>query len=66
MLITGEAKEEIKWWLCNAATSLAPISRPPVDFTSLSDASLKEWGAVCRDKKTGGAWNATEKRKHII
>ena len=65
MSVSSEGFSDMKWWLDNLDKSYNVITHPPVDIVISSDASLKGWGAVFGEEKTGGRWSPSEAEYHI-
>lgn len=65
MSVSSEGLSDLNWWLRNLDISYNVITHPPVDIVISSDASLKGWGAVCKEETTGGRWTPSEAEYHI-
>ena len=63
--LTNEAKKELEWWIKNAGIDVFPLLNEKAVVHMETDASLKGWGAVCENEKTGGRWKKTEMEMHI-
>ena len=65
MTFNSDAKEDISWWQNNVAQQCTKLNRGPPVIILTTDSSMKGWGAVRDDNKTGGSWNADEQTFHI-
>ena len=64
--LTQEALLELEWWstkmnLVNGKSLLTL----DLDMIVETDASMLEWGAVCKGVQIGGLWSQVEQRNHI-
>ena len=72
MVLSIEAKTEIRWWIGEIRSQVRRIDHGKVMFTLTTDASQEGWGAVF-DQLTGGVhrqcaggrWNLVERLEHI-
>ncbi|GFN75811.1 reverse transcriptase/ribonuclease h/methyltransferase, partial [Plakobranchus ocellatus] len=60
MSLSLKAREEVEWWNSTIATADSPIRRENPHIIIKTDASLRAWGAVCNQVRTGGAWLVEE------
>eukprot|EP00794_Sanderia_malayensis_P012593 gene12593-13881_t len=65
MLIAKEEREEINWWVENAANSFKHIIETEPNVVIETDASNIGWGAVCDNVTAGGLWSQDEQKFHI-
>ena len=63
--IPSEAREELEWWINNVQSATKSIIVSDPDIVIQSDASLKGWGCVCNNIKSGGSWLPGETLQHI-
>ena len=63
--LTKEAKQELEWWIQNVGLDVYPLNEEKTKVQMETDASMKGWGAVCQNEKTGGRWKDVEKEMHI-
>ncbi|GFN87553.1 reverse transcriptase and recombinase [Plakobranchus ocellatus] len=56
MSLSLKAREKVEWWNSTIATAVSPIRRANPHVIIKTDASLRAWGAVCNQVRTGGAW----------
>ena len=64
--LNQEALLELQWWstkmnLMNGKS----VSTQDPSLVVETDASMLEWGAVCKGIRTGGLWSQAEQRNHI-
>ena len=60
MALSKLSLSDVDWWLSNLNNSFGHISRPPLDFTVYSDASLSGWRGALDSMSSGGLWSPTE------
>ena len=65
MPITGEMKEELRWWAKNLPHQKQEIIWSNPDKVITTDASLMRWGASCNSEQVGGRWDKSEQVEHI-
>lgn len=67
MIVSGENRDCIVWWINNVDTSFKPIQLPKTDRVIESDSSLTGYGAhdVTHNKQFSGIWKDTERDEHI-
>ena len=65
MILSFDAKTEIKWWIENLARVFRPLTRDHASMEIKTDASLQGWGAYCQNISTGGLWSFEEQQHHI-
>jgi len=58
-------KSDLLWWLSALKNPSNPIHNDSYVLEIFSDASLKGWGAFCRDQSISGVWNSEERNLHI-
>ena len=60
------AKIELEWWITHLSrwNGRSIIKHKPT-MSVETDASLRGWGAICRDVQTGGPWSIQEQSWHI-
>ena len=63
--ISGEAMEELNWWLQNLPNAFAPIIIESPKLEIFTDASNEGWGASFNGKVTQGTWSIDEDDLHI-
>ena len=60
------AKKNLEWWAQNITTwNGQSIHLKPTDVRIETDTSKVDWGAICREAKTGGHWSPQERCLHI-
>ncbi|XP_065177287.1 uncharacterized protein LOC135807202 [Sycon ciliatum] len=63
---TPDARLDLQWWKERLSDwNGKSLVRPPCNLVVFSDASLDDWGAVCRDQQVGGRWTRAERSMHI-
>ena len=65
LYLSKDAKVDLSWWINNVDSSFKKIVQPNPDMTLTTDASIKGWGAVYEEQKTGGPWGLEEQGFHI-
>jgi hypothetical protein len=66
MTLSGEAKNEIRWWQNNIFDKNGKDIRPSkIQFYLETDASKADWGANFHGIKTGGRWTGKVSLDHI-
>lgn len=65
MVLSDEARNDIRWWLTNANNIQRSFEVVKWVFTMSTDASLKGWGATSPLGNTNGRWSESEKLLHI-
>ena len=63
--LTQDSRSDLIWWVQNIDTAYKNITVTSPDITFTTDASMKEWGAVLEENKTGGLWHMAEQDFHI-
>lgn len=62
MILSEQAKAELKWWADYVTTSNNVLSRP----TALYTVTTQGWGAVYSAQRTGGFWSSGENQYQYI
>ena len=72
VVLSEDARSDVKWWLDNVALEVRHIDHGPYKVFITTDASQLGWGAVLDsheeagdEQSTGGRWNVEEQREHI-
>ena len=72
VVLSEDARSDVKWWLDNVALEVRHIDHGPCKVFITTDASQLGWGAVLDsheeagdEQSTGGRWNVEEQREHI-
>ena len=65
MFLSDRAKIDIRWWINNLRGAKKDIKMSSPKHVLITDASLQGWGAVVKNKSTGGRWSANETELHI-
>lgn len=61
-----DSKQELIWWSSKLSKwNGRALVRPQPNIIVKSDASLRGWGAICQNTKTGGLWMENERDQHI-
>ena len=65
MPISETAKEDLQWWIDNAALTKRALIRGQPQIQLYSDSSNTAWGGVRDHQSTGGPWEGSECNWHI-
>lgn len=65
MLVSSDAKSELRWWINAIPTAVNSIKSDSYDLTIFSDASSDGWGASTELNSAYGFWSAEEREFHI-
>lgn len=63
--LSGEAREELGWWISQILTANNKIRPSTFDLEIFTDASSTGWGAYNGRCSAHGIWNASERELHI-
>jgi hypothetical protein len=66
VLLTPQAREELRWWIAHMqAWNGRGVLTPQPDLIIETDVSTKGWGTQCMGVRTGGIWSQAERLLHI-
>ena len=65
LILNGNAKAELAWWIEHAPNGCNIISHGEPDIVLTTDASSTGWGCTLGQNRTGGYW-MREAQQHII
>ena len=66
MLLSGESREELQWWIQNVKLAYRNLQHGPPNVVIFTDASAIGWGAKLEGgMRTQGIWSASEAAMHI-